>query len=252
MSGRTLIFILLIMLSSCSVSRRAGEKADTSGYSSLNLIERTEAGNMTKKNFNISKAEIEIINNGKKQKLLASLKYRNPGIYLLSIKSRAGIEAARGYITEDTVLINDRIYKKLYCGSTDYLSNKYGISTAALPLMTGDFLFNDTTYSKSINCKNGEAKLEANLKNNKVLYSLDCKRAKVTEASIVNEEESGVIRMNFSEFKESNGLIFPGAIEIEDYSIQNQLKIHISVIEFNITDNVEFIPGKNYERIVIK
>ena len=40
---------------------------------------------------------------------MATIKYELPDKYLISIRSKAGIEAARIFITKDTVLINDRI-----------------------------------------------------------------------------------------------------------------------------------------------
>jgi len=251
MSGRSII-LMIIILSGCSVSRRAGETKNVYGDSSLSLLEKAVKGNVMHRNFNIPKAEIEIFNNGEKQKLLAYMKYREPGMYLISIRSRAGIEAARIYITKDTLLINDKIYKKLYCGSTEDLTGKYGISTAALPLIIGDFLYQYEGDTGLLNCKNGEAEFIGTLNQNEIRYKLDCKLAKVTDANISAGNRTVGINMKFSDFKETDNFIFPGVIQVEDFSKQNQIKIELSSINFDVSDNIEFIPGKNYEIVVLK
>ena len=68
------------------------------------------------------------------------LKFEYPDKYLISIKSRTGIEGARIYISEDTILFNDRINKKMYYGSSLYLKRKYGLTTNFLPLIFGDIV----------------------------------------------------------------------------------------------------------------
>ena len=103
-------------------------------------MERIENQNLTKRNFFIQKAEIEILSEEENQKLIASIKFIYPDQYLISLKSKTGIEAARIFITDDTVLINDRINRKLYFGKPAQLKNKYGISPAVLPVVLGDFI----------------------------------------------------------------------------------------------------------------
>ena len=58
-----------------------------------------------------------------------------PDKFLISIKSHTGIEVARIFLTGDSIMINDRINKKLYYGSTSYLKNKYGLTTAVFPVI---------------------------------------------------------------------------------------------------------------------
>ena len=121
MSKIKIILLISLLASACSVSRRNVVVYEESVGDKLSLFDRTREKNITETDFNIRKAEIEIKNNDQKQKLLANLKYKNPGTYLLSIRGKTGIEAARVYITKDTILINDRINKRLFYGSTRYL-----------------------------------------------------------------------------------------------------------------------------------
>ena len=83
------------------------------------------------------------------------MKYRLPGNYLVSIRNKTGMEAARVYVTHDTVLINDRIYRKLYIGSNEYLLKKYGIATNSLPLVFGDYLKGLSEVEILKDCSNG-------------------------------------------------------------------------------------------------
>ncbi len=81
----------------------------------MTLTDRLIASNLTQETLLILfKADVEVFNNGENRKLISTVKYRKPGNYLVSVKHRTGVEAARIYITKDTVLINDRIYKTLY------------------------------------------------------------------------------------------------------------------------------------------
>ena len=88
---------------------------------SSNVFESTKNQNITNNGFFIQKAEIEIVTGEGKEKYLASIKFEKPDKYLISVKSRTGIEGARIYISNDSILVNDRINKKLYSGNTFYL-----------------------------------------------------------------------------------------------------------------------------------
>jgi len=112
MSVRKIVYIIFLLLTGCSAFKK-GTKNEIymPVISDEALTARIFSMNVTKTDFNIPRADIEIFNNGKSQRLIANLKYRNPGIYLAAIKNRSGIEAARIYITRDTIMINDRIIK---------------------------------------------------------------------------------------------------------------------------------------------
>ena len=64
----------------------------------------SEDQNITNTDFYIQKAEIEFTNKDNRQKFLCSIKYQRPDKYLISIKSRTGIEGARIYVSEDSII----------------------------------------------------------------------------------------------------------------------------------------------------
>ena len=253
MSGKEVIIIAAVILSGCSTMKKAVVNAPVKSSSdNLGLTDRTLKKNLTGRDFNIVKAEIEIVNNGESQKLVASVKYRKPGNYLVTIRNRTGIEAARVYITQDTVMINDRIYRKLYCGSNEYLLNKYGIATGSLPLVFGDYLEGLKEVEILKDCNNGVSEIQGYLENKELWYYLDCNKAKISGVTISEKTGTAGINMKFGEFRYADNITYPGQIIIEDILEKTQISIKIVSVDFTDNRQLEFIPGKNYERIILK
>jgi hypothetical protein len=253
MSGKELVIVTVIVLSGCSSVKKAEVRVPVkSSDSSLELTKRVLNRNLTTGNFNIMKAEVEIQNNGDSQKLIASMKYRVQGNYLLTIRNRTGIEAARVYITHDTVLINDRIYRKLYCGSNDYLVKKYGIATNSLPLVVGDYINGLSEVDILKDCSSGISQIQGYLDSKEIWYYIDCNKSKVTAVTISDKAGTAGINMEFSDFTNSGNYSYPEKISIEDIMEKTKIIIKIISVDFNDSDQIEFIPGKNYERIFLK
>lgn len=253
MSGKEVIVIAAVILSGCSSVRKTMIKVPVkSEYSKLELAERTLSRNLTGIDFNIVKAEVEIMNNGENQKLVASVKYRKPGNYLVTIRNRTGIEAARVYITHDTVLINDRIYRKLYSGSNEYLLQKYGIATNTLPLVFGDYLSSLTEVETLKDCSSGISEIQGYLETKEIWYYLDCMKAKVSAVTISEKTGTAGLNMKFGDFRSAENITYPAQILIEDIREKTQISIKIISVDFTDKRQLEFIPGKNYERIILK
>ncbi|HOB82872.1 MAG TPA: DUF4292 domain-containing protein [Bacteroidales bacterium] len=254
MSWKEIILIVTVILSGCTAVRKANVTipAVRNVENDMSLTERIIGSNLTAKDFNILKANVEVINNGEEQKLIASIKYRRNGNYLVTIRNRSGIEAARAMVTSDTVLINDRIYRRLYCGSSDYLSNKYGVSADLLPLVFGDYLDGLTETEVLKDCSNGTSEIQGYHHNKELWYSLDCKSAKVTSVTVSEKYGTAGINMKFGNFKSEGNSLYPGRISLEDVSGKTKILIEIISIDFADQRELEFISGRNYERIILK
>lgn len=253
MQRKILIFIAAFFLSGCSTVRKVTETGTVSNMGKYNsMTDRILSLNMTGNNFNIVKAEIEILNNNKKQELIASMKYRKEGNYLVTLKNRTGIEAARIYITKDTIMINDRFSKKLYCGSNIYLIKKYGIETNALPLVFGDYIDELKEVEKIRDCENGISEIQGYLNQKEIWYYLDCNKAKVLSVTISEKKGSAEMNIQFSNFRSIGEMVFPGKINIEDIASETKVQINIISIDYYKEEPIEFIPGKNYERIILR
>ena len=131
-----------------------------------------------KKVFLFKKLKLKLFTDKSEQNLIGSIKFENPDKYLVSLKSKAGIEVARIFITSDTILINDRINKKQYYGSAKYLKKKFGITTSVLPLIFGDYINENVSDNVITNCSEGKSDIVGIIKNINISYVIDCKKGK--------------------------------------------------------------------------
>lgn len=244
-------FILGILITSCSVTKNRGKiQPDLKNeIVSDNVIERTVNQNITKSSFFIQKAEIEIISNEKNTKFIASIKFERPGKYLASIKSKAGLEAARAYISQDSVLVNDRINKKLYIANSLYLKRKFGLNQGLLPLLFGDIILPANFGIGPTRCTGNLLNFDCSINGIKVIYGIDCRKGKIVEVKEIQTSEDESVKITYKKFLNKGNNILPGIIEIDVK--QNNTLIRIKVIKFitPLTGIIKFIPGKGYELI---
>jgi hypothetical protein len=237
------------LIAGCSVIK----KANTSEYKvekesqTNNILEDTENQNITTQSFFIQKAEIEFSSEGENQKLIASIKFVYPDKYLLSLRSKAGIEAGRIFVTADTVLINDRINKKLYFGKPYSLEHRYGISATLLPLVFGDFLRGKQREDSKNSCTDGRVDLNYVINGRKIIYEIDCNKKKVVLTKQEGFVKSSLDQIEFSAFIKEANVLMPSEIRI--YFEKSTVKIRILKIEVPWDGNIEFIPGNRYDLI---
>lgn len=246
-----LILFTISIIAGCSVFNHQ-EKTNTSLYdnnSGLDLSDRTRNSNISKNTFFIEKADVQISGPDGTQKFLCSLKFELPDKYLISLKSKTGIEAFRIFLSGDTILINDRINKKIYSGRTQYLNRKFGIPVSCLPLIFGDYLFTEKDDSKSPECKEGKTEKSEDLKGLKLQYILDCRKAKAVSTVILNSLNQNSIQMNFVKFIEKGNFLFAQSINIIDMQRNTSINIRIDKMLLPWEGKIEFIPGYRYELV---
>lgn len=214
-------------------------------------IKETRDGNLSLSDFNIIRADVVADIKGEKQKFLASFKYEFPDRWLISLRSNTGIEAVRAWVTIDTVLINDRLHKKLYFGSGSIIERKYGVPVVAIPLMFGDLIESVLVNADSVQCNNGVHNYKSKINDLITEYSINCKEKKVTSCTISNYGK-GEIQFVYSNEKKIKEKKFPGKIVIKYPEENINIELLIRKIDFNSNENMNFIPGKGYERILIK
>lgn len=250
MRREAIIFVTLIMAgcSSARISQSANEPDKRSGVESLEDIMSL---NLTNNNFQIQKASLEIVTESGTEKLMASMKYRMPGTYLISLRSTAGIEAARFYITNDTILVNDRINRKLFHASPLYLEEKYGVSTAYLPVIIGDLVGN-MNNSEKIECINGEYSLVEKTGRDNIEFTVSCRNGKVSEVITGNIYSGNRIIVEFSRLRSAGNLNYPGDIYIRHTGGKESVRLIIERINSINDEEIVFIPGRNYEDVVLR
>jgi len=243
------IVILALIVSGCSAGRikRTEKSKPVIESRSYILLDDVRKQNITNQSFFIQKAEIEVIGQSGTENLLGSIKFVSPDEYLISIRSRTGIEAARIYINTDTVLINDRINRKLFCGSTYDLKSKYGVTTSVFPLIFGDYINTNFSPLNSFDCVEGKVNIESSIEGIRIRYAIDCNYEKSVLAIAENSLKDEGINIKYKEFIKKGGILIPADIEIVDFQRETTIKIKIQKLETPWEGIIEFVPGNRYE-----
>jgi hypothetical protein len=240
------IFIIVIGAWGCAATRNKSTL-----YPALlngNIIENARLQNLSNNSYFIQKAEIEVFTNDRKEKFVGTIKFEKPDKYLISLKSKAGIEGARIYITKDTILINDRINKKLYYGTAAYLKLKYGISANLLPLIFGDISLDSNCENITINCNEERARIDCPVKGTYLKYVIDCKNSKTSAVGLGEQD----INLKFDKYFVLSNILVPRTIDFKAEKYDMAINIKIVKVEYPWNGSVSFIPGKGYEIIKLR
>jgi hypothetical protein len=245
------ILFLTVVCAGCSVLKKEGKTVPgtDSGAVSGSITERVESQNISKSGFFIQKAEITYSTDVSREEFIATVKFQPDKKLLISIRSKAGIEAARVLLSGDSILINDRINRKFYFGSESSAVSKYGISASLLPLVFGDFILSGSGGMLSDNCIEGKQEKRGVIEGMKVNYSIDCKRGKTVMTVLDRGSRSGRIEIKYSEFIKAGDVLTAGRIEIFQSNSNTKIEIRIKKIEIPFNGVIEFIPGNRYEKI---
>jgi outer membrane biogenesis lipoprotein LolB len=243
-----------LILCSCSITRNRGvnNSVNYGVKAGENIYKTIQNQNVTLSNFFVQKAEVEIVNEEGRQKFLCNIKFEKPDRYLISLKSRTGIEGARIYISNDTILVNDRINKKLYFGNSLSLVRKYGLSISCLPLIFGDLVLENNFNHGNDICEGEKLDLSCVVKGIPLKYEIDCKKRKVIGVSKENTYVSKGFNIDYKNFMEINGSLIPKTIEITDVQYNTNIRIKIIKMESPWIGTIKFVPGKGYEIIELE
>lgn len=240
-----------ILLGGCTVSKRLeNSKTEVFDRSLIgNILESVKDENITNNGFFIEKADIEIEGENGDQKFTCNIKFEKPDKYLISLKGRSGIEGARIYISEDTILVNDRINRKMYLANSFYLNRKYGFSISCLPLIFGDIVLDTGEKEKIGRCLDNRFRTDCLIKGSIVSYEIDCKRKKILFADVSNNSVQQSVRLEFNSFFYVNNILIPKIAEFVENQFRTTVRIKIRKIIFPWNGSIKFVPGKDYEII---
>lgn len=221
----------------------------TERASDINLNDRIIGHNLSKENFFLEKAEIQLVLGEETQKFLASLKFEFPDKFLISLKSISGIEALRIYLSGDTILINDRINKKLFAGNSKYLEKKFGIPNALFPLLFGDWLTSKKEDNLNLKCTEGKVETSDGLKGVLFRYVIDCNLEKVLLTELQGSFNQENFKISFNKFIKRGNILIPGSIKVENLHQKIKMVIKMVKIQSPWEGKIEFIPGNRYELV---
>ncbi len=251
---RILAAIGILIVSGCTATRKASDRpigrvGETSaGFSVSEVL----SNNISNENFYIAKADIRVEQENVAIRLGASFRFRKPDSLLVIVRSRTGIEAGRGLITKDTILINDRINRNLMIGSAKSLGSKYGIDAGLIYALLGDVIIEERDTRRKINCKDGGTSEVFIYDGRRIEYTFDCKGAKVVRTYFEGDVRSGNITIEYSDFTESGKIRFPQRIEMYDDLKSLKVVIEMKKIERPWSGSLRFIPGSGYRVVKIR
>ena len=244
-----LIVCIIIISYGCSVNRISKssiiESSDQVERSSL--VDAIKEQNITNGSFIIQRAEIEITGPDHSDKMIANIKFSSSKEFLISIRGKTGIEAARIFISSDTILANDRINRKLFYASSKYLKTRYGLSEATLPLLFGDYIGTMLLDKNVEDCEEGILSKDCLVEGVKIRYIIDCNKGKPVSALGESSLENVGINFSYKEFFKYQGKWIPGKIELEDLFGETKIIIRIKKLSFPWDGEIEFIPGNRYK-----
>lgn len=244
----------MLYLAACSVSKPVVQnntvKRNTEG--SIVDLKGLMMQNITSESFSIQKAEVEIADQGEKQRFFASVKFNKPDSFLISIRSTAGIEAVRIFTTKDTILINDRINRIFFYGTQEAARRKYGLSSLLFPVLLGDIISSDKSEGTQYKCENGIIKVNSFVDGKKLTYLINCETLKADEIILTTETDTKPVVFNYSSFIKISDFIFAEKLSIAELNNIDLIDVKFSKIQVNWDGDITFVPGSNYEQIEIK
>ncbi len=249
-----LLIFILVLTEGCSVLKRSEKTGPGSAERNMKIDDAGSIilNNLSENNFFIRKAEINVTNNNVTAGFTATIRFKLPDSLLISVKSKLGIEAVRALLTRDTILINDKVNKKLLSGNPKALEAKYGVHPAVIFALLGDFVIDKKDESRKVDCRNGIYKDSFILREKKVDYTVDCKRKKVTGAYFEGTLNTGNITLKYSNFKNMDGIPVPQKIDMIDDLSSMTVNMEIEKAEIGWNGEIKFVPGNDYEVVHLK
>lgn len=251
------VVIILVCIAAiaagCSVSRRTERTTDKTVGSKLgNTIEAIVQNNLTKTDFQIQRAEIRILENNNLVHFTATIKFKKPDSVLISVRSTAGFEVARVFFTRDTLLVIDRINKKLMAGSPEILGKKYGIDPELIFVVFGDIIVDEDDKKKVINCSKEYPGNDLELYGRNVSYLIDCDKKKTMSTILNNDSRTGNVILKFNDFASLGELKYPRKIEILNDTYSVNIMIHVRKIEGHWNGKIRFVSGTGFKFVKIR
>jgi hypothetical protein len=249
-----IIAVILAFGAGCSVSRRqttknkiSGEAPDV-GIICQSLLDQ----NITDRSFYIERAEFTVRSSEGEKSGLGTVKFLMPDKFLISLKSHGGIEFARIFLTGDSIMVNDRFNKRLFYGSASYLKNKYGLTTSILPVVLGDYENDEKLDCSKARCEENKWNVNGTVKGLRINYVVDCVLGKTILAIPEDRWNESLLQISYSDFLISDNISIPGRIEIKEIESNTTIEIQIKKIVLPWDGSIEFIPGKQYEKILLQ
>jgi hypothetical protein len=238
--------IVLILGNRCTVSKNYRKGiTELSSKDTKDILRITKNRNITNSSFFIEKGKIFTSGKGGNIKLLFTMKYKQPDIYLISLKSWTGIEALRVYIGNDTVLINDRINKITYFGKPFDFEKMTGLPAALLKVSVGDFFTGSGNEKFTEKCIENKVIVNDYFQGLIIRTIIDCYVGKTNSIILTSGAPDELINISYSKHKDDYYKI-PGKVELNDLKRNVKIIIKIEKVSIPWDGEIAFIRGKGF------
>lgn len=252
---KVILFILLaILLAGCSATRKRSitPVTDESVIFADKFYDDLKETNLSSKGFYISRADIDVNTPSLEIKLIGTVKFRFPDSLFISLRTRTGIEAGRLLLTDDTVLVNDRINRQVHYGDPDDLERKFNISASAIFAVFGDFIGQPAFNVSQIKCIDGMHLCETMSGGYTLNYEIDCYNRKARKAVISGDTPGKEVQAFFSDYNRYGKIRVPASIRVVLSNNKGEFEAVIRNMETDWKGDIDFITGRNYRKVRIR
>jgi hypothetical protein len=242
-----LAIVLISALTGCSAARRGrtGKTAADTAAAGLYLYSDIIGNNISEWGFFISKARVEIITDGSRDRFTASLRKSSDGKWLASIRSFAGIEVVRAYADREHVVILDRLGRTATVLNWSEMKSNYGLSYDLLPVLVGDLPEMRNQSRIRLRCDSMSDFSAGTLF---VTMLTDCSRMRPATMILRDTGNGREITVQTEQYSSVGGVDYSSVIEVRERSGLFHVKMNIDNLELPWKGEVEFSIPSNYRR----
>jgi len=248
-------FIAVYLLVSCSTARRSTRITTDSLAAAETIIGNAIGNNISNHGFNIGRADIFYNIDGVSGRFIAGIKFRKPDTLLITLRHTTGVEIGRIYMNNDTLLVNDRINRRIMYGDPVYLADRYGIERKVLMTALGDLVINDPGNLRNNTgqkCQKGLMRIDDRFEGGSIIYGIDCEKMKLATAIVLRGARNERIDISYSNYIRKGNHLIPGRIEAEDLNNKAKIRMEIKSIEIPWEGRIEFVPGNKYKPMILR
>lgn len=162
------------------------------------------------------KTKIKYKDDSKSQKATANIRFKSDSLIWFSITPGLGIEAARGLISRDSIIILDKIHKEYSIIKFEDLSNQYHFNldfNLIESILLGNMVWKVESSDKvikepglyNITKKNGDLTISHLIGNNTM---------KLEKVFAISDSTKNSLDINYQDFEKINDKVFPKSVDI--------------------------------------
>lgn len=217
--------------------------------------------NIDYETFNVPKVTFCVNGNGHSISVNGTLRIRKDSAIMISVQPFLGMEVGRAFITQDSLMIIDRIHKRYFKASYDEVGKKsdIGLNYNVFQAIFTEALFAyDNPKAKISDFKEttiGDLRMLQYASSNVIQEFVVNNENRVQQASVMSEKTPYSLHWSYTKFNAlDNGYIFPHQIKFQtsDGKRPKNMDIDYKKIELDKKLNFDSSVPSNYEKVSIE